>query len=290
MISLLYLFLGCSADRVDSPASVQITINPETYNINLTLADQLVSGTGKVLPFSVTATHVGLPRYEAYPVDQSTGNFPAPNIEIQIMSLHDGVYVIPQKALQVAAPPFDPVWGSCEQAEEYCTDLTATSDECIWATSNLCDSTTGQHYQFVELQNFFADGSSYYGALDEADSNTLYGPNYLITETNNRGVFEGWLFVDSFPVDATDSTGPAEVMAFTAWSSSVLTISMETTLDLDEEETETVDVAEEESENTSEPAEPEEETETDCADGEDNDGDGATDCDDGDCEFDDECQ
>ena len=190
MMPLLFLFLGCKGDRVDAPASVEIVMNPEEYIVSLSLSDQIATGTGKLLPFSVTASHTGIPRYESYPQDQSGGTFPAPNVEIQIMSLHDGVYIIPQKALQVAAPPFNSFM-TCEEYTNYCVGEAALEDECIWAQSNICDSSTGQHFQFVELQNFFADGSSYYGSLDEADSNTFFGPNYLITETDSRGVFEG---------------------------------------------------------------------------------------------------
>ena len=180
------------ASHEKAPFGATVTV-PNDMLIAWNVADNTQNYSGLVVPFTVGVSNA----------DNSTGaSLPLPNIEVTITTSYGGVYLIPQEAIVAVGYPTlpDGILGP-DDVDAYCSDeegnFLAVEEWCSW----YWDTETSQFYQFND---------GYAAAFEEnADDGTYYAfsPTMMVTETNNMGIVEAFMFIDAMPV--TDDEEPA---------------------------------------------------------------------------------
>lgn len=118
-------------------------------------------------------------------VEDSSTDLPLEQIQIEVLSTWEGIYVLPAEAILTVSYPEAPEdWQ--EGYEEYCYDDAGNFDpsENEWCT-----------WYYDEL-----NGSFYEIAGDYADAGD-FSPNMASGETDKRGIFRVFIYVDTFPGD-----------------------------------------------------------------------------------------
>jgi len=123
---------------------------------------------------------------------------PVEDFQVEMVSAWGGVYLIPAEAVKLVSYPETSVDPTDQAAiEEACTDedgnFKSEPEWCAW----YWDTESGQYYQI---------GGEYIAT----ESN--YEPNYLVGETNNRGLFKFYMYVDAMPWlgDGGEETGGSQ--------------------------------------------------------------------------------
>ena len=114
---------------------------------------------------------------------------PMEHIEIELTSGYSGVVLIPEEAIQLVDYPEVPSAVQDEtDLEEYCIDESGDFDNseewCAWYWDT-------QSEQFYEIGEGYADADG-------------FAPNYLVGETDGRGLFRVYVYVDALPADEDD--------------------------------------------------------------------------------------
>ena len=111
-ISFLYA-IGCSASMQDAPSNAEVNFTPEEYEFSWTSEDNAVDRAGRLFAFDIVVTDA----------NNRFGPMPLPNTKVEIISLHDGAYLIPQEAIELVSYPGLPGdVQSIQDVREQCTD------------------------------------------------------------------------------------------------------------------------------------------------------------------------
>ena len=128
-ISLLYS-LGCTAQMQEAPADATVQFQPESYTITMDPLDPGINQRGRVLMADVVVMQTN---------ERTAGNsIPLEGIRVEITSLADSVYVIPQEAVELISFPGLPGnIQSYDDLQEACTDEQGNyshsmGDYCAW--------------------------------------------------------------------------------------------------------------------------------------------------------------
>ncbi len=117
--------------------------------------------------------------------DSESGD-PMDNIRIEVMSLWNGIYLIPQTAVKIVPPPNEPEESVCDSDGDGNIDFDAP-DACSWST------------------NFDTSGDRYFELASEYAS--AYSPNLMYGATDEHGLLRVYVYVDSMPATADSDSG-----------------------------------------------------------------------------------
>jgi len=172
MVLLLGL-IACDGGPYDAPYTATLDSPISALSITSTAGITDEDGFGLVFYDSVTVLNK----------DKFGRSLPIPNVVVDISSGWGGTYILPEKAVKSV----DDYLAACEEGagdEEY----QALCDVFLSDTEN----------QYYELS------AEYTLSTEDEDGNASFRPNYLRGTTNNLGVVEFYIFVDSTPGPATD--------------------------------------------------------------------------------------
>lgn len=119
-------------------------------------------------------------------VYDSDSGYPMDNIRLEIMSLWNGIYLIPQTAVKIVPPPNEPDMSECDADGDGNIDFDAP-DACSW--SEYFDTSGNQYF---ELASEFA---------------SAYSPNLMYGATDEHGLLRVYVYVDSMPSSADSDSG-----------------------------------------------------------------------------------
>ena len=225
LLAAFSMQVGCKASSVPAPSYVEVNTNPTAYSISWNTELNDIDRQGKLLYFDVFANQNNNPKWQG-----SQSDIPAEYVQVEVTSLYEYVYILPQEAVELVSYPGLPGnVQSMEDVRDQCTDEFGNyshdaGDWCAW----YWDTSTNQYYQF---SNTYADS---YTALDDTaicedneDCYYYYGPTHIIGQTDNRGLLRVYAFVDSLP-STSDGAGASfseiGILVTTGYSSTQLTI------------------------------------------------------------------
>jgi hypothetical protein len=193
------LSIGCTANMENAPFGSQITM-PEELTLAWNAAANVFDLSGMLFFFDVGV------------LDED--GLPLPNVRVEITTSFNGVYLLPQEAIEVVSYPGLPSGvNSIEDVKEACTDdngnYVLAEDWCAW-------------YWDTETQQFYQFAGSYANSYESSDTGGYYwfAPTHVVTETNNRGLVRIYSMIDVMPV--TDESGtefsPVQITATTGWA------------------------------------------------------------------------
>jgi hypothetical protein len=176
--ALLLLSMGCSSSIVQAPFGSSVVV-PSNIQINWTDAYNDYDLAGVVQLFDVQVL--------------DPDGLPMENVQVEISTSYGGVYIVPQESIELVGYPSVPE-GITSQSDvrDACVDAngnyTLNEDWCAW----YWDTVTDQYYSFAGT---YADNFTY------TDSGELYwfAPTYVSASTNGRGIFRGYLLIDTLP-------------------------------------------------------------------------------------------
>lgn len=186
--ALLSLNFGCLSGAIPAPSSARIKVAGD-YTVGWSSSyneqhDQL----GMVLQGYLMV------------YDSGDDNMPLEAIEVEMISGYPGVYLIPAEAVKLVGYP---------EASVDPTDQAAIRDACTDANGNFkSDPEWCAWYWDTESQQFYEISGQYVAT----DSN--YAPNYMVGQTNGRGLLEFYIYVDALPVfgnEAASSFGTVTI-------------------------------------------------------------------------------
>lgn len=112
---------------------------------------------------------------------------PLNNIKVEIQGPTQGVYLLPQSAVNRVLIP--------EVERDACQDWANTTDGstdlCAYSYDSDGDALGAQ---FIQLNGTYRD------AVGVTEDGTAYGPNFVSGATDSRGLVKLWIFVDALPV------------------------------------------------------------------------------------------
>ena len=223
LISIFILYpLGCSGSMQNPPATATIAFTPEEYEFSWSAEENAIDRAGRLFAFDIVVTDS----------NNRFGSMPLPHTKVEIISLHDGVYLIPQEAIELVSYPGLPGdVQSIQDVREQCQDefgnySHAAGDWCAW----YWETSSNMFYQFT---NTYADAYLYsedtgFCGEDNAPCEYFYGPTYWVTETDSRGLIRGYAMVDNV-VDEANGTevasgGQIDIFATIGYTSATLTL------------------------------------------------------------------
>ena len=215
LISLL--FTGCLADGQIAPSNATISFLPEEIQLASNSSFSTTDLTGRLLMVNAIVT-VTSQRWTA------SYDLPLENVQVEITSLYDGIYLLPQEAVELVAYPSLPAdITSMSDVRTQCTDANgnyshAAGDWCAW-------------YWDTESNSFYQFNDTYVSAYQEYDDESICGegnapceywfaPTHLKSSTNSRGILPMYILVDTLP-----SSGEAQIFGSTGLQGALLTIS-----------------------------------------------------------------
>ncbi len=170
---LLFGLVACSSGPYDPPYTA--TLSTPVTSITLTSTGGITAEDGFGLVFFDQVTVINEDRFGR--------DLPLENVVVDISSGWGGTYILPERAVKSV----DDFREDCEAGE---------GDE---EYRDLCDALLN------DPDNDYYELSAEYTAAEEDDEgNAGFRPNYLRGTTNNQGVVEFYLFVDSTPGADTD--------------------------------------------------------------------------------------
>ncbi len=170
---LLFGFVACAGGPYEAPYSA--TISSPVTSLTLTNTGGLTDEDGFGLVFfdQVTVTNE----------DRFGRALPLENVVVDVSSGWGGTYILPERAVK-----------SVDDFREDCA--AGGGDE---EYQDLCDALLNDpDNEYYELS------AEYLAAEEDEDGNAGFRPNYLRGTTNNQGVVEFYIFVDSTPGSGTD--------------------------------------------------------------------------------------
>ncbi|MDG1483022.1 MAG: hypothetical protein P8R54_25755 [Myxococcota bacterium] len=176
--ALMLLSMGCSSSIIQAPYGSAIVV-PNSIEINWSEDYNDYDLAGVVQLFDVQVL--------------DPEGLPMENVQVEISTSYGGVYIVPQESIELVGYPSVPE-GINSQADvrEYCSDdqgnYTLVEDWCAW----YWDSVTDQYYSFAGT---YADN---FTSLDSGDL-YWYAPTYVDASTNSRGLYRGYLLIDTLP-------------------------------------------------------------------------------------------
>ena len=214
------LCTGCVADSIQAPSNASITFLPSEITLAQNDSFSTTDLAGRLLLVNALVT-VTSERWT------STADLPLENVQVDITSLYDGVYILPQEAVELISYPSLPAdVQSVDDVRSQCTDENgfyshAAGDWCAW-------------YWDTESNSFYQFNDTYASAYQEIDDESICGegntpceywfaPTHLKTSTNSRGIVPLYLLIDTLP-----TSGLAQIYGTTGYQENVLTITGET--------------------------------------------------------------
>ena len=199
LMTLPLISIGCKANMVNAPYDAQILM-PSELTIGWNLEANEFDLAGLLFFFDVGVT--------------DGEGMPLPNVRVEISTSFNGVYLLPQEAVEVVSYPGLPSGvTSIEDVKAACTDdngnYVLAEDWCAW----YWDTDTQQFYQFA---------GSYANSYEYSDTGGYYwfAPTHLVAETNSRGLVRVFSMIDVMPIDAEGTEFSAvQVTGTTGWSS-----------------------------------------------------------------------
>lgn len=193
---LLATLTGCMNNPLKAPATAVIESTIQSYDIEWGESYNGVNdGIGAVVFFD-------------FWVYDSQDDMPLENIEVEVFSSLDGVYVLPPEALRLVDYPSIPEGYSVADCEDDNGNFdNATYEWCGW----VYDTITGQYYEF---------GSDY---ADNDESGESYNPTYMIDATDDRGLVRAWIYVDRLPLSG-DSYSSGQITATIGVDSTIISV------------------------------------------------------------------
>ncbi|MCB9777915.1 MAG: hypothetical protein H6742_05075 [Alphaproteobacteria bacterium] len=169
MTSLLLLatLTGCMSQPIDAPFSAVIQA-PESVSLAWDdSANGQFDGIGALI----------LADFLVYDSEQGV---PLENIAVEVTSGGSGVYLLPPEALKLVDYPEMPEGASMSDCEDENGNFdNETNEWCAWHY----DTISGNYYSF---SSDFADAGG-------------YGPTYVQSGTDNRGLLRVYVYVDALP-------------------------------------------------------------------------------------------
>lgn len=211
IFSSLFFSMGCVAHMENAPYDAQV-MSPDDMTIAWTILNNDLDLSGLLIPFDIGV----------YREDQNTGNTePLPNVKVEVTSNYDGVYILPQQAVEVISYPSLPGGITTEEdVKAACTDSNgnyAMNEEwCAW----YWDTDSKLFYQFAGT---FADNYEY----DTANGYYWFAPTHMVAETDRRGLVRAYLLVDVMPVTQEGDKitfQDVSIVSTVGWDSSTFTI------------------------------------------------------------------
>jgi len=170
---LLFGLAACAAGPYDAPYSA--TISSPVSSLTLVNTGGLTDEDGFGLVFFDQVTVTNEDRYGR--------SLPLENVVVDVSSGWGGTYILPERAVK-----------SVDDFREDCA--AGGGDE---EYQDLCDALLNDpDNEYYELS------AEYLAAEEDEDGNAGFRPNYLRGTTNNQGVVEFYIFVDSTPGSGTD--------------------------------------------------------------------------------------
>ena len=181
--AMMLLSMGCSSGIIDAPYGSSV-ITPSSMEINWTDAYNDYDLAGVVQLFDIQVL--------------DPAGVPLENTRVEVSTSFGGVYIVPQESIELTGYPSVPEGITSQQdVRDYCVDengnYTLVEDWCAW----YWDTVNDQYYSF---------SGTYADNYTDTDSGELYwfAPTYVNASTDNRGLFRGYLLVDTLP--QTDTT------------------------------------------------------------------------------------
>jgi hypothetical protein len=172
MVLLLGL-AACSSGPYDPPYTATLSTPISSITLTGTSGVNTEDGYGLVFFDQVTVLNE----------DQFGRNLPLENVVVDISSGWGGTYIIPERAVK-SVEDFREACEAGQGGEEY---------------RDLCDALLN------DPDNEYYELSAEYSVADgDTAGNPGYRPNYLRGTTNNQGVVEFYIFIDSTPGVETD--------------------------------------------------------------------------------------
>ena len=208
------LAVGCVADNQLAPSYATVSFIPEEITLGANDSFNDTDLAGRLVMFNVLVTAQSERWTASY-------DLPLENVQIEVTSMYDGVYLLPQEAVELVSYPSLPAdVTSVADVRDRCTDdfgyySHEAGDWCAW----YWDTENNSFYQFNDTY------ASAYQSIDDPDicgeENTpceyWFGPTHLKSSTNERGILTVYALIDTLPlseeVDIFATTGlQGEVM------------------------------------------------------------------------------
>lgn len=193
---------GCNAGPFEAPLDAVLSFTPDAYEI--VPSDQIrYSGLDtdaegnpyETTPRGYMLAASALVADESPPDAYADSTYALSNISVEIRSLHDGVYVLPATAVEIADLPSPPEGvTSQEDVEAECdTDGNGRIDD---DAEDWCS-----YWWDAENQRYYQVKDTYHSSGDD-----FFRPNLYIGATSSRGILEFYIFVDELAWEQ-DSSG-----------------------------------------------------------------------------------
>jgi hypothetical protein len=211
-----FFFVGCMADSQQAPANASISFLPSEIALGANPSFSTTDLSGRLLLVNALVT-ISSERWTA------SYELPLENVQVDITSLYDGIYILPQEAVELVSYPSLPAdVQSVDDVRDQCTDENgyyshSAGDWCAW-------------YWDTESNSFYQFNDTYASAYQEIDDEAICGegnapceywfaPTHLKSSTNSRGILPLYILVDTLP-----SGGEAQVFGTTGFQGGILTI------------------------------------------------------------------
>ena len=186
-VAPLALFLGAC-----TPPSTGVEA---PYSASLQLPDDIVLAWNQA--YNETEDGIGALVLMDLLVYDSDSGYPMDNIRIEVMSLWQGIALIPQSAIKTVPGPAEPVEGECFDADG--NILADAPDACSWHFNTRGD-------EYFELASEYADADG-------------YSPNLMYGKTDEHGLLRVYAYVDSMPTSSSDDSGTTSFDDSGIWAS-----------------------------------------------------------------------
>ena len=210
------LSTGCVANNEFAPASASVRFLPEEISLGANPSFFTTDLSGRLVMFNVVVT-MQSSRWE------SSVDLPVEHVQVEVTSLYDGVYLLPQEAVELVSYPALPAdVSSIQDVRDQCTDEDgyyshAAGDWCAW----YWDTESNNFYQFNDTY------ASAYQSIDDPDicgeENTpceyWFGPTHVKSSTNEHGILKVYALVDTLP-----TSGEVDIFATTGLQGEVMKI------------------------------------------------------------------
>jgi len=220
---MLAMLTGCTASFVEAP-----------YDAFITAPSDVVLGWSDTLNQFDLAGYPLVVEFLVQRIDPITGiTEPLPHIRLDISSNGSGVYLMPEEAVELVGYPGVPDnIQSIDDVRATCVDengnYALVEEWCAW----FWDANGAQFYSFA---------GTYADAFTTLDSGELYfyAPNFVVTQTDRRGVARLMALVD-YTITDTNSFISSTISASSGNAGDTMTISFSGTI---AESTDTTDTS-----------------------------------------------
>ena len=210
------LSVGCVADNLYAPSNAVVSFLPAEINLGANDSFSTTDLSGRLIMFNVLVTAQSERWTASY-------DLPVEHVQVEVTSLYDGVYLLPQEAVELVSYPSLPAdVQSVQDVREQCTDESGyyshdAGDWCAW----YWDTESNSFYQFNDTY------ASAYQSIDDplicGEDNTpceyWFGPTHVKSSTNERGILTVYALVDTLPIG-----GEVQIFATTGLQGEVLKI------------------------------------------------------------------